>query len=87
VTEDDDSWRVGAQQDRPYEQLEAFERLFVTRSEPSMNDVYIKQRRNVRCVIRIELEDDEIGIVRKMMNTAEGKVLGVSVSNGAIGEL
>jgi hypothetical protein len=39
VAEDDDSWRVGAQKDRPYEQLEAFERLFVTGGEPSTNDV------------------------------------------------
>jgi hypothetical protein len=42
---------------------------------------------DVRFVIRVELDNDEIGIVREMVSTAEGKILGVGPLNGTIGEL
>jgi hypothetical protein len=41
----------------------------------------------VRFVIGIELDNDEIGIVREMVSTAEGKILRAGHSNGTIGEL
>ena len=39
----------------------------------------------MRFVIGIELDNDEIGIVREMVSTAEGKILRVGHSNGTIG--
>ena len=45
------------------------------------------ERNDVRFVIRVELDNDEIGVVREMVSTAEGKILGVGRSDGTIGEL
>jgi hypothetical protein len=41
----------------------------------------------VRSIIGIKFENYEVGIVRKMMGTAEGEVLRVGVPNGTVGEL
>jgi hypothetical protein len=41
----------------------------------------------VRLVIRIELDDNEIGIVREVVSTAESEVLRVGLTNGTVGEL
>jgi hypothetical protein len=41
----------------------------------------------VRSIIGIKLDDYEISIVREMVSTAEGKILGVGFPNGTIGEL
>jgi hypothetical protein len=40
-----------------------------------------------RSIIGIKLDDYEISIVREMVSTAEGKILGVGFPNGTIGEL
>jgi hypothetical protein len=42
---------------------------------------------DVRFIIGIELDDDEVGIVREMVSTAEGKILRVGFANATVGEL
>jgi hypothetical protein len=42
---------------------------------------------DVRFIIGIELDNDEIGIVREMVSTAEGEILRVGLTNSTVGEL
>lgn len=41
----------------------------------------------MRFVVGIELDDDEIGIVREMVSAAKRKILGGGFTNGTVGEL
>ena len=48
---------------------------------------WIIRRNDVRFVVGIELDNDEIGIVREMVSTAKSKILGGGFTNGTVGEL
>jgi len=42
---------------------------------------------NVRCIIRIKLDNDEVSVVWEVVRAAEGKILRVGCSNGTVCEL